>query len=1851
MQRVCRKWLPMLLALLLSAAALSGCEKKPQETEPLPPQDQTGTCQTAEAAMKQAKDVLNKLAQDAGLEALAADVTMTPIAARGTGTLASSFKDGVAAFTYTEGKNTVTYTVDTNRDKVKKGVIEVLVSFNGGTQTTAVTDAGTMYLTKEGKKLTPKKLAETAVVSMTAKFEEATGHLALDYMEQIEDTEIRKTFDFFLLGASLAIQATSADEKGEGGYCGFYTGGTEGLTDPSIMSVMYVEEVSATVVKQGSETPYFLTAYVDKAKTFGTRVSNTPDCGKTSTSHGMTVNYELNSAGKTNPLHELFYVTASDQILNCVSLNNAEKDAYRDSLNNLVVYDSWGQPSYRNRIESTSALVEKYNLKDILYVEHRWQRDKLDISTPAHYPANTDWGTAEDFAALLKSLRDSGWRPALHEDYWFMNPTETNQYWNVEKVEQYLAQNADGTLRPGWLSSPAIKSDRMKYYSDIESKLIKENYKTDAVFLDVNGGNDPSILNQLTFNAESKTARTLAQVVADNVTLFESMKSIYGGPIISESTSGGVQARSLYAGYMDAHAREITGNSNARIMPDYELIYIRSLMANEGMGPPARFQTDTASEPYNFDRYNAFALAYGHTGFIGEVHLGNPAFEKEIVNVYYTFRAVQEEYLDTSNAVREIYYYTDEGKRLKLDQAILAGYDFTQSKLYIRYTNGLEMCINFSDDIWKAIVNGKTYSLDKYGFAAANDITGLELYSALIDGMRVDYCKCKDYTYANPRGNLVKFEEGMTIESLLIKCADGFEINPVSAVTIEPIQYTDLVTFENGANGLTFYWTDGKTLTPFAVDEATTGNDKGWRHGTDGVLVYPVTVKQDNYGCAGTSESEYVVFGYKLPASGAIDLWTWTVLQGPSGDHGYEVRIALNSLDNVVRTFQLTGNTQTQEAHTYSLKVNKGDELLMIYEPLVKKNQEWFGYKTVVTYTMMGDDIGEVTDPIEVGHVVRFTDLASDQNGKDGLYFYYTSDGKTLTEFTEYAEGEKKWYHGGDGVLVYPALNPADNYGAAGSSETEYVVIGYKIPESGLVDLFAWTALQGPAGEHGYHIKVAVGDPENVVVSYDNIGDTQNVIANTYKLKVLKDQMLYILYEPEVKKNGEWFGFINQLTYTAIGEDVEDPNQPVEPGIQEGTVIKLTALVTEENGGNGLHYYYTSDGKTLTPFTEYDAGQKKWYQGSGGLLIYPVLNPNDNYGAAGSDAENYVVIGYEIPSGGTVDLFAWTALQGPSGEHGYRVKIALGTPDNVVASYENIGDTQNVIANTYTLDVKKGEMLYFVYESVVKKDGEWFGFINQLTYKSVNDAEVEPEPAVKKGDVIKLVQETIPAENGGNGVYWYYTSDGKELTPFTDFAEGENKWYHGGNGVLIYPALNPNDNYGAAGSDETDYVVIGYKLPASGKIDLFSWTALQGPAGEHGYHVKVALGRPTNIVASYDNIGDTQNIVANTYSLKVEEGKMLYLIYEPVTKKNGEWFGFINQITYTAIDPEIKEGDVIKLTALVTPTNGENGLHWYYTSDGKELTEFTDYAEGEGKWYHGGNGVLVYPALNPTDNYGVAGSDTSDYVVLGYEIPASGTIDLFAWTALQGPAGEHGYRVKIALGDPENVVESYDNIGDTQNIVANTYTLKVKKNEMLYLIYEPVVKKDAEWFGFINQITYKTLDPVISEGSVIKLTALVTEENGGNGLHWYYTPDGKTMNEFTDYLADEKKWVHESGGGLLIYPVLNPGDNYGVAGTSEKYYVAIGYEIPEDGRVKVFAWTALQGPSGEHGYHVRIAHGTPANVVATYDNIGDTQNIVANTYEIEVDKGKMLYFIYEPVTMKDAEWFGFINQITYVEVY
>ena len=670
-------------------------------------------------------------------------------------------------FSYKSNSETVSYFIDPENDKIKKGLIHVSAKLGEKDEIIALTDGGTAYRGADLTDYTPETFAEKAEVIFKPMYDK--GVLTLDYYETLEEITTHKTYRIYIKGKTLIYEVSSDCTNYKNGYSQFIPGQAENIKNARLQTVAYHDDVPVIVV----DDSYFLTTYLDLANSNGTSKSviSGADAEKEIANTGHNTVYGKNTDGTVNTMGERLYITVSEEMLDCLAYTSSEKSKYRDVLTEKVILDVW-QSDGEARYSDIMPYVEKYGMEEVLTIFHRWQRDGYDNSNPVFFPASEVWGGNDALKKTFTSLQEKGWMTALHEDYWFIATDKDNEYMYEEDLADRLCKSATYQPLPGWsnsntgISGWTILPGEMGYYAEQNSPLIKKTFNPDASFLDVSGARWPDAARTITFDASTELSRSLKKSTKETAEIFGYLRENYEGPVFSEGVGGAeVSFQNALSGILDGVEREIQGHNSAMIMPDYEVKYIRKLAAHQGMGYQRRFSTiaTTDSEEYPWDIYNAMTIAYGHAGFIQQYE-----FEQDnILNTYYMFQALQSQYLDTDVEVEVA--YVDGKNELSLSEATIAEYNFYKPRLHITYSNGLELYMNFDDEDWSVSVGGKKYCLDRYGYVATNPSQKFIQYSCKIDGNRVDYVDCKDYTYANGRGNTTDFGTFVTSYQKIVK--------------------------------------------------------------------------------------------------------------------------------------------------------------------------------------------------------------------------------------------------------------------------------------------------------------------------------------------------------------------------------------------------------------------------------------------------------------------------------------------------------------------------------------------------------------------------------------------------------------------------------------------------------------------------------------------------------------------------------------------------------------------------------------------------------------------------------------------------------------------------------------------------------------------------------------------------------------------------------------------------------------------------------------------------------------------------------------------------------------------------
>ncbi|MFW6156773.1 MAG: hypothetical protein ACOC7J_05590, partial [Armatimonadota bacterium] len=502
------------------------------------------------------------------------------------------------------------------------------------------------------------------------------------------------------------------------------------------------------------------------------------------------VEYLANSAGEWYELREDLWITLSPRHIDCLpAFEGLEQSAGRADISHRVVFDHW-QMAPGAGLEEQVRMMGACGMTEMLAIWHTWMHYGYDRKQPQFTPANPDRWSHEQFVAGVEAAHELGWRVALHENYNHMDwdspynaPTPAREFGEPERPgspapsegetlrsvvhDEYperrpgnpwaLAREADLRVAIGPLTRPIppafpMSSDKMLFYSEIESHRIRELYDTTAGYLDVTPCNQPGMgtwEGHVDLDARNRNARGFDQVYRNAWRLFDHHRSIFG----ITTGEGGAYA-SYHAGHIDAVEREVRGRTAALVLPEHELRAIRPLSLHHGMGYYSRFfDRDAPSSTYDFDLYRAMQIAFGHAGFIHDTILPGHIPGPEAVREYYLMRELQEAYANAD--LRSIEYAGERarpGTWISGDEALARGMDLNQARLRVTYENDLQIALNFDrEDDWTVDVGGERFVLPPKGWAAVCDDLDLRAGTVRAGEVVHDFCDAPEYTYSNLR--------------------------------------------------------------------------------------------------------------------------------------------------------------------------------------------------------------------------------------------------------------------------------------------------------------------------------------------------------------------------------------------------------------------------------------------------------------------------------------------------------------------------------------------------------------------------------------------------------------------------------------------------------------------------------------------------------------------------------------------------------------------------------------------------------------------------------------------------------------------------------------------------------------------------------------------------------------------------------------------------------------------------------------------------------------------------------------------------------------------------------------------
>ena len=514
------------------------------------------------------------------------------------------------------------------------------------------------------------------------------------------------------------------------------------------------------------------------------------------------------------------------------SLNRWQTKEYRGYISNNVI-----SPSAHNSFNYLGKFVDQlyyFGIEDFVFFYGRHAQNGFDVTFPDLYPSSDVKGGLDGIKQLKNKVASKNNLFSLYLIHFWLSeqfPQGSTQYFPLYKDQitrensgQYRTTSSWGGqgfgFCPGGLDacfdlpglpkltcpfngacykgstvylldySKIVKSlDGQKPFVEIDSARFEDTVGLTAVFTDVVTSGSPTF--SIDYYADDSKMRSVGEVIQSAKYLVQYIKTIHNSPLASEPSSlYGPLHRNLYqaeqrtdvllAGYVDGMTLppDFEKRDEIGLIPNFAHKSINTLMTPHGSGYKSRVFFDKTITDNDHDFYRALVLAHGYANYLeGQgVSTNNPlgdyhALMAQFVKEYYLMHSIQKAYVGVP--VNKI-LYESQGELVDLSEALKRNVNFLDDKVYIEYSNGFRIYINYDRNSNWVISNTPkgTITLPTYGFVAWKQG---ELFAAsyLNNGNKVDYVESNDYIMGDGRGTMTNFFNSLDSKYLTIKLNNG----------------------------------------------------------------------------------------------------------------------------------------------------------------------------------------------------------------------------------------------------------------------------------------------------------------------------------------------------------------------------------------------------------------------------------------------------------------------------------------------------------------------------------------------------------------------------------------------------------------------------------------------------------------------------------------------------------------------------------------------------------------------------------------------------------------------------------------------------------------------------------------------------------------------------------------------------------------------------------------------------------------------------------------------------------------------------------------------------------------------
>lgn len=571
------------------------------------------------------------------------------------------------------------------------------------------------------------------------------------------------TYQFSMKGKTLRIEATSTERSIKE----WRFGEAHGVRNARVIEVPYMLYSPNVLLTDGLFCTYYADFYFSNASMlpYGGENSAEGDVAKYNWRQDHHYSYYKRTDGLRYPLHEVFYITASEDVDDCLlTVSNPPspmKPVLKTHLYRMVVASV---PGLFKRARDFVDLADSYGMNDYYFLFHAplfFKRHGADEAFPGDLHVSRVHeaeGGDEGLVKLFAHMREKGIWPGYYDGYPGRDVTSANFHYDWTTYEP------DGSWKLMW-RAPALKPWAFPELANTLYRQRAEMYNPRVSYQD--GITAWIVTHMNDYDHRFEASGTLRGTMRALATGWQRVREYVHGPVFSE----GRGSEFYTTGLNDGDYTKIKGywddkpcnEDGIELLVDFRLKKLGPLASpvSVNIGYAGFAATNNISyesyyakeESYEFfHHFLATQIAFATIGMLEPYWpiWDNPAtqFDKTMTS-YFMIRQLQERYI--MERVAEVRYF--DGRQLLDTSDALRADVVRDNMVFIRYENGLEVYVNLNWEgrHWGVTREGTPYDLPPGGWLASQNSEFLE-FSAMVGGHRVDYVNSPDYLYLDPHG-------------------------------------------------------------------------------------------------------------------------------------------------------------------------------------------------------------------------------------------------------------------------------------------------------------------------------------------------------------------------------------------------------------------------------------------------------------------------------------------------------------------------------------------------------------------------------------------------------------------------------------------------------------------------------------------------------------------------------------------------------------------------------------------------------------------------------------------------------------------------------------------------------------------------------------------------------------------------------------------------------------------------------------------------------------------------------------------------------------------------------------------